>query len=613
MLFITSQILLIMDLLPKVFRTEGNIAEFDPSKIFESILKETNMNETDAKHVTELVVRRIIRSGIKFLSGPHIREIVCSILSEQHFENERKLYTRIGMPLMDYEEMLKKESSNELNKWINPERINHWSANQIAEEYTHLRILNNKESKAHLFGDIHINGLSYFDLRPFTQIWDPRLLLISGFPPIDNLRGQVKQKPPKDLTSALSQFFKWLRMVQGEFYGIQGFNLITIFLAPYITNLSEEKIKKEIRKFISEINLLSIITGREIPSISLSSSISILESFSKVPAINPNGIINNIYEDYGEQCLKLFKTLIFVFKEISQNNLNYSTPHLQIFLDNEFFKEVNQSYLKFWDDLNAFGDVSYINFCLNASYSRNLEKTLKNNLNNFGVLQNISLNLPRYAYISRDEEKFLELLNSKVILSSEILLKKSQIINKRLKLKQLPCCGGSINKEPFFKLENQDLSISLVGLNESVKTLTNYELHDHSDAINLSLRILNELNKTSVELSEKHKTNFIISENVSKKAIKRFTKLDLKHFTKEVKLLYNDQNYEYTNSIHFRNNLEIDLFKRIEIQGDFHRFIQNGAIEYISLNDLKENNLSIQEFINIISKKSRISSVNFYP
>ena len=61
-----------MDLLPKVFRTEGNITEFDPTKIFESILKETKMDEKDAKHIMELVVRRIISSGMKFLSGPHI-------------------------------------------------------------------------------------------------------------------------------------------------------------------------------------------------------------------------------------------------------------------------------------------------------------------------------------------------------------------------------------------------------------------------------------------------------------------------------------------------------------------------------------------------------------
>ena len=135
-----------MDLLPKVFRTEGDLADFNPSRIFESIVKETRLSEDKAKRITELVVRRIISSGIKFLSGPHIREIVCSILSEQHFEDERKLYTRIGIPLMDYEEILEKGLEEYPKMSINPEKIHNWASNRISEEYTHLRILTNEES-----------------------------------------------------------------------------------------------------------------------------------------------------------------------------------------------------------------------------------------------------------------------------------------------------------------------------------------------------------------------------------------------------------------------------------------------------------------------------------
>jgi len=602
-----------MDLLPKVFRTEGNIAEFDPNKILESILKETGMSERDAKHITELVVRRIISSGIKFLSGPHIREIVCSILSEQHFEEERKLYTRIGMPLMDYEEILEKGPNNKTYKPKNPEKINHWSANKIAEEYAHLRILNNEESKAHLYGDIHINGLCYFDLRPFSQIWDPRLVLNYGFPPNNNLSSHFIQKPPKNLASALFQLSKWLAAIQNEFCGNQELNLITVFLAPYIADLSEKDLIQEIRKLIYEINILPIISGRKIPSISMSSCISIFEVLSKVPAVNPNGKINNGYELYQRQCLKLFKALVLAFKEIYQENKNYLIPKLQIFLNNRFLEEIEQFYTKFWDDINNFCDISNIDFCLEAYYDRNLEKISKNKLYNCGVLQNISLNLPRYAYSGRDEDKFIDLLSSKLSLSSQILLKKNQIIEKRLKLKHLPYCSSIVNRNPIFELENQDLSFSLVGMNESIKFLTNYELHEHSEAIKLSMRILNELNKICAELIKKYNKNFIISENLSKKAIRRFTNLDLKHFPKEVKLLNKNLHHKYTNSVHFRNNSMIDLFKRVEIQGEFHRFIQNGAIEYISLEDLKENNLSIQEFFNAISKKSRISSLNFYP
>ena len=111
-----------MDLLPKVFRTEGDLTEFNSTRIYDSILKETKLSEDNVKKITELVVRRIVSSGIKFLSGPHIREIVCSILSEQHFENERKLYTRIGMPLMDYEEILEKGLVKHPKRLMNPEK-----------------------------------------------------------------------------------------------------------------------------------------------------------------------------------------------------------------------------------------------------------------------------------------------------------------------------------------------------------------------------------------------------------------------------------------------------------------------------------------------------------
>jgi len=65
------------NLLPRVFRTEGDMVKFDPFKIEHSIIRETGLNQKAANNITEIVTRRIISSGMKFLSGPHIREIVC--------------------------------------------------------------------------------------------------------------------------------------------------------------------------------------------------------------------------------------------------------------------------------------------------------------------------------------------------------------------------------------------------------------------------------------------------------------------------------------------------------------------------------------------------------
>lgn len=598
-----------MDLLPKVFRTEGNIAEFDPSKIFESILKETRMSEADAKNITELVVRRIISSGIKFLSGPHIREIVCSILSEQHFESERKLYTRIGMPLMDYEAILEKGPNDKLYKQINPERIHHWAANQIAEEYAHLRILENEESKAHLAGDIHINELNYFVLRPCSQIWDPRIILNYGFPPLKNLKGYYINKPANDLTSALNQLKKWIGILQNEFYGNQGFYFFNNFLAPYIQDLPEKMIIRKIQNFLYENNQLPLTIGRTIKPLSIYSSSSIFKEISEIPAIAPDGKSKKIYENYQKESKVFLKALIVAFKDAYNYYHPLSLPKHYILMDNKFIDVIEEIYPNFWKEIGLICSSYFMNFSPDSYQGKNFQGILKDKYHNFGILQNISLNLPKYAFISKAEDTFLELLRSNLNLCSNILLKKYEIIKRSIDSNNLPLCSNAIDGVQLFKLENQGLSVSIVGLNEAVKFLTNYHLHEHSEAAKFGNSILKEMNQLCLELSKKYNRVIILSENISETAIKRFTKLDLKQFPNQTKSITNNRNF--TNSVHFRASSEIDLPNRIKIQGDFHKYIHEGAIIYISLNDLKRNDINIKDFIAKITKDLRISSLKF--
>ncbi|MFX1374364.1 MAG: anaerobic ribonucleoside-triphosphate reductase [Promethearchaeota archaeon] len=596
-----------MDLLPKVFRTEGTIADFDPSKIFESILKETRMIESEAKQITELVVRRIISSGIKFLSGPHIREIVCSILSEEHFENERKLYTRIGMPLMDYEEILEKKYLNNSNLQINPEKLHHQAANQIAEEYAHLRILNTEESKAHLSGDIHINGLNYFVLRPFNQFWDPRLLLRYGLPPIKGLTGYYKEKPAKDLRTAISHLVKWIGMVQSEFYGNQVLNHFTTFLSQYLVDISFDRTIQEMKRFLVELSNLPLLIGRNISRTFIFSSASIIEEFCNIKTINENGNYKDYFREYQEECKNLFISSLKAYEDAIQNNQLISLPRLYILIDKDFVELIQQFYPKLWKKEELLKSVS---FSILHIIKDNLIKNLAiKPYYNYGTLQNISLNLPRYAFISKDESHFLELLRSELNMCSKILLKKYEIIEKRINSRQLPFCSSIIENEPLFKLENQSLSMSLVGLNESIKYLTNYELHENPEAIKLSNSILNDINEFLTELSEKNNKSFILSENTSEIAINRFQKLDSKDFPKDLTSVSIKK--KYTNSVHYRDDIDIGVHNKIKNQGNFHKKIHAGAISSFSLNQIKESGMEIKDFILKVINESSLSSLKF--
>ncbi len=571
------------NLLPQVFRTEGDMVKFDPSKILNSLVKETTLNIKDANHITELVVRRIISSGIKFLSGPHIREIVCSILSEQHFENERKLYTRIGMPLMDYEELLEHGIDEMTYNYMNPEMIHHWAANRISNEYALLRILNSEESEAHLYGDIHIHMLPYFDLRPFCQEWDSRLILERGLPPMVSRAYLNRSGPASNLRMAVAQLARWLGMIQSEFSGSLGYNYITTFLAPYAKELNDEEIEECMQFFIFEINQTFSSKRGRFPFISISCLPTVPSFLYDIPAIGPYGKIIGKYGEYEEECFKLFNALNNVYLKGDYNGKSFIFPRQEIKINKQWIKDFEPEYLKLIEELSIKRSPYFSNMCSNRISDKNLN-FLK--YINRGTLQSVSLNLPRYSYMSDDEDDCLKIIDEKMELCSRILLKKRDLINRRLKTGHLPLCRGIIDGKPIFKLEEQNLSISFIGLNETVKSLTEFELHEDDHSYNLGKKILEYMATKCTLMSERDNVNYCLSEHPSNISSKRLARLDLKHFSKKAIPLNNGI---YTKSSHLRYNAEIPLFERIKKEGEFHPIIKGKTISYLPLRGKKSD------------------------
>ncbi|MGV9200357.1 MAG: anaerobic ribonucleoside-triphosphate reductase, partial [Promethearchaeia archaeon] len=527
----------LIKLLPRVNQTEGDVSEFKPSKIKKSLIKEANLSKEGAERITELVVRRIISSGMEFLSGPHIREIVCSVLSEQHFEEERKLYTRIGMPLMDYDELLKNPRKQRDFLSMNPESIHHWAANRISEEYALLRLLNGEESKAHLYGDIHIHNLRYFDLRPCTQMWDPRMILKNGLPPTSNWSHCNQSGSAGNFKVAIAQLAKWLGMTQGEFCGKQGFDLFTIFLAPYITDLPEKEIVQGVQSLIFEIGQLAMIIGRQIPDISVSTSAQIFQEIADLPAIGPYGKKSGTYGDYTSECETLFEAFIEVFIEGDYSSTPFTNPKHVIYYTPDQLTP-NSLYSQIWNEIKNATSPYLKNFNQNTPL---LEIIQKAEYFNYGTLQNVSINLPRLTYKSHSETEFFKLLHEVINLSANILLKKYEIINQRLNSNHLPLCSGMINGSNLLNLETQNLGISLIGLNKAIRTLTGSSGWDDESAFLLGKKIVTEVSDTCKRLSNQHNKHFSLIENFSKQINHRFLKLDIRHFPKKLNSFIKDE------------------------------------------------------------------------
>ncbi|MFW9826257.1 MAG: anaerobic ribonucleoside-triphosphate reductase [Candidatus Thorarchaeota archaeon] len=599
-------------LLPRVFRTEGDVVPFDPLKIEQSLINETRLDQKSADKITELVVRRIISSGIRFLSGPHIREIVCSILSEQHFEDERKLYTRIGMPLMDYEAILEYGVDENANQDMNPESIHHWAANRISDEYALLRILDSEEAHAHLYGDIHVHMLRYFDLRPFCQEWDPRMVLEHGLPPVESWAHCSKSGPAGSLRVAVTHLAKWLGIIQGEFSGGQGYDYITTFLAPYARDVSGREIQQSMQCLIFETNQIFAARGGQVPFTSISCTPTIPEGLLNIPAVGPHGELKGKYGDYKEECLKLFDALTDVYIQGDHNGKLFAFPKHEIKIKKEWLDEFEPSYLKVMKEVATMGTPYFLNMCpdwmpdeihsqccrkflsgnqiieqciLNPEERKN--KNVWENYVTIGSLQSVSLNLPRYAYLSENEDIYFTILDEKMELSARILRKKWDLMEKRLKSGHLPLCSGKLNGKPIFNIKDQNLSIGFTGLNEAAKSLTGYELHEDDTAYDLGKKILSYMVAKCNSMTERDKKYYSLWEQPSESTANRLAKLDLKHFPQKAIVQSSGNSAYYTNSDHFRYDAEISLSERIKKQGEFHPIVNGGVITHIWLGEQK--------------------------
>ena len=599
-----------MHLLPRVFRSEGDVVDFNPDKILESIKKETGMPDQEAKRITELVVRRIISTGMKFLSGPHIREIVCSILSEQHFEEERKLYTRIGMPLMDYEDFL--ENAPEC---INPEKVHHWAANQLAEEYSHLRLLSSEQSKAHLYGDLHVHDLKYFDLRPQAQFWDPRLILKNGLPPGKYRSNCCKSGPAGSLNVAANHLSKWLGMMQGEFSGEQGFWSIATFLAPYARNLSQDKVKQGVQSLIYEINQLSALVGRDAPVTSLSYSPVILEELRGIKAIGNHGKNQGLYGDYQDECLAIFNAFSEIFLQGDYLGNPFQFPKQFIHVGLEWMNAHGPAFDAVEEQIMKNNSICLVN----ATNSNIKKRIIPDNVadpglraQNFGTLQQVTINLPRCAYLSKNEDEFYEILREKMKLGIQILEKKLEIIQKRMETQHLPLCTQIIDEKPLLILQHQDLGLSFTGLDETVKALTGTALYESESSLNLGVSIANFFVKECETWSLEHSTRIIPQENLSEIAPERFFRLDIQHFSEECSRQMRDGKEKYTSFAFIPPSESKNIIDMIKKQAIFHELMPRGATLEMPLDSCTDAASPLRSFIKEAFRASNIARIAFY-
>ncbi len=122
-----------IDLIPSIIDKTLKKRKFNPILIYESLLRETDISESDAKDTTKRVVRILIGANLKIVTSPMIREITNTILLQKGLEIIRLQYTRIGFPYYDLVERFK-EKENSSNEIINHIKIEYESVSDLIKK-----------------------------------------------------------------------------------------------------------------------------------------------------------------------------------------------------------------------------------------------------------------------------------------------------------------------------------------------------------------------------------------------------------------------------------------------------------------------------------------------
>jgi anaerobic ribonucleoside-triphosphate reductase len=524
---------LMNEMLPEVRTSRMDVEAFDSGKIIDSLMRETGINRDAAEKVTTTVLKRIIQSNVQWLSGPQIREMCSSILAEMGLLEARKRYTRIGMPLMDYEELLTKGIKENANQYDNPESIHSWAADRISAEYSLLRLLKEDHSKAHLKGDLHVHMLRYFDLRPFCQEWDLRMILKYGLPPC-GWRHSAVSTPARHAMVAILHAAKWLGIVQGEFSGGQGYDNFTVFMAPYLRGLTYDDAKQLAQCFLYETNQIYAARGAQVPFTSISCLPTVPESLMEVPAVSLGGKTDGVYGDYVDECNLFFRALSEVYCQGDGNGKLFNFPKHEIKLKKEWLTKFEDEFLLISKEAAKFGLPYYLNMvadwmpdevhsqcCRIILTPEGIRKICHDpdlfdwnkSYMNLGSLQSVSLNLPRYAYQAKgDDDTLFEIIDHNMGLAREILIIKQEVIEKAMRNNLIPLCASKLEGVPLLDFRKQSLSIGFVGLNECVLAHIGNELHESNPAYEFGKKVLRHLSKKCDEFTESNLVKFSLWE-----------------------------------------------------------------------------------------------------
>lgn len=495
------------------------------------------------------------------------------------------------------------------------------SAGKIIANYWLNEVYTEDISDAHRSAAIHIHDLDM--LSGYCCGHSLRALLYDGFNGVAN---RVEAKPPKHLSSALSQCVNFLITLQSEWAGAMAFSSFDTFLAPYIKidNLDYEQVKQEIQQFIYDLNFPSRC-GNQAPFTNLTFDLVCPEDLkNSIPLVGGEYVSFS----YGE-LQKEMDMINMAFTEVMMDGdakgrpFTFPIPTYNITEDFDWDSKVSDNIFNMTRLYGLPYFQNFLNSDLKPTDIRSMCCRLQLDLTELkkrgnglfgsaeqtGSLGVVTLNLAHIGYRADGNERDLfAWIEYYCNLAKQSLELKREALNHLLENGLFPYTKRYIGTyRNFFN------TIGINGMNECIKNFS-FEIDDITteNGKKLAVKILDFIRGLVVKFQEETGHMYNLEATPAEGTTYRFAKEDQKNFKYILQAGTKEAPY-YTNSSQLPVGYTDDLFAALEHQEVLQQKYTGGTVFHAYIGENIGSVSSCKKLVKNVLSRFRIPYFTITP
>ena len=601
----------------EVVKRDGEIAEFQLSKITEAIRKAFAANEKNyTQDMLEMLGLRVTADFQNKISNDQItveaiQDSVENVLIQCGYAEVAKAYIlyrkqrekvrNMKSTILDYKEIV--NSYVKVEDWRVKENSTVTysvgglilsNSGAVTANYWLSEIYDVEIADAHRNADIHIHDLSM--LTGYCAGWSLKQLIKEG---LGGIEGKITSAPAKHLSVLCNQMVNFLGIMQNEWAGAQAFSSFDTYLAPFdkADHLTYPEVKKCIESFIYGVNTPSR-WGTQAPFSNITLDWTVPDDLAELPAIVGGTEMDFKYKDCKKEMDMVNKAFIETMIEGDANGRGFQYPIPTYSITKDFDWSDTENNRLLFEMTSKYGTPyfsNYINSDMKPSDVRSMCCRLRLDLRELrkktggyfgsgestGSVGVVTINMPRIAYLSKDEKEFFERLDHMMDLAARSLHIKREVISKLLEEGLYP-----YTKRYLGNFNNHFSTIGLVGMNEAGLN-ARWIGADMSDqrTQEFSKKVLIHMRERLSDYQEEYGDLYNLEATPAESTAYRLAKHDRKRWSDIITAGHEGDTPYYTNSSHLPVDYTSDIFDALDIQDELQTLYTSGTVFHAFLGE----------------------------